>query len=178
MNPLSSIEDGTKRFRSPTIPWRLARRITAGLTVAALAVLIVQHCLVPPLTVERIDDAEWGFQTLLAGTDQAWLFRYRGGLVDCWLEEERNNGVNIIQTVAMSQELKVPFEFDRSFRYGLIFIRLSFHEGQQVLELSPRAVHDDGTRSIRIGQKTRLTIPRGRAAFGVIGTEGQLRRPL
>jgi hypothetical protein len=86
--------------------------------------------------VERIDDAELGFRTLITGADGTWLFRYRGGLVDCWLEEDRDNGVNIIQTVAMSQELKVPFEVDRSFRYGLIFIRESSHDGQQVLELS------------------------------------------
>ena len=63
MDPLNSIEHGTKQFRASTIPWRRVLRITPGLAVAALAVIITQRYLVPPLTVERIDDAEWGFKT-------------------------------------------------------------------------------------------------------------------
>ena len=152
-------------------------RIIAGLAVAALAVVLAQRYLMPPLTVERIDDAERGFQTLLAGNDQAWLFRYRGGLMDCWLEEDRDNSVNIIQTVAISQELKVPFEVDRSFRYGLIFIKESSRDAQQVLEVSHWAVFGHNPPSTLIGQKTLVTIPRGQAAFGVYGTEGRRATP-
>jgi hypothetical protein len=152
---------------------------------SALAVLVFIAEMLGRLTVERITDVEWAFQALRGlpgGTNPAWLFRYRGGLVDCWLEEDMESGLKIKQTVAMSQELKDIFE-SGGFRYGLFLIE--YHPSSAALDLSHCAVFAEGTFFPHgspevLAPKTRLMLPaqgdRKRAFF--LSREGRLATPV
>jgi hypothetical protein len=81
--------------------------------------------------VERVDDSQWlpNPWSRLCG-----LFRYRGGLVDWWLEKGQEKSPEILQTVAMSKE--VVLEWSEGFKYALIFVKYSSHQGKGTLEIS------------------------------------------
>jgi hypothetical protein len=106
--------------------------------------------------VERVNDVEWAFRTL--GADQAWLFRYHGGLVDCWLEKGPEKSPEILQTVGLGKELELRGGKDRSvgFKSGLIFVKRSSQQGKDTLEISHWAVVANGTT---IGKTTVVPIP-------------------
>jgi len=133
--------------------------IAACGAAASLAVVQAIRYLRPPLIVERIEEAEWAFKTLLGEEhSNVWLFRYRGGLADCWLQQDwgGGRGVDIIQTVAMSQECP-PWDLKRGIRYGLTLIRDVDSEEGYALELSHWFMIKDG--GTYVGQKTLIPIP-------------------
>lgn len=146
--------------------------IVACVVVAILTVALALHFREPPLTVERIEDAEWAFKTLLGDTNfiqPAWLFRYRGGLVDCWLEERSTNGLNITQTVPISQDVRKYTEISGPLRYGLILVRATLVDGRQAVELSHVAFFRG--HSTLPSQKTLVIIPgsEGESSFAAGG---------
>jgi hypothetical protein len=134
-------------------------RIAAYIALAVLCAVLGNHYLRPGITVERVDDAEWGFRTL--GANDAWLFRYRGGLVDCWMEKGPEKSPEIQQTLALSQDLK---DLSAGFKYGLIFLKRSSHQGEATLELSHWAVIANGTM---IGKTAVVRIPEENTRTGV-----------
>ena len=123
--------------------------------------------------MERVEDAD--FALAVVGVE-GWLFRYSGGLIDCWFEEDADGNKTILESIPISTEITPLFykgSPPREFKHGLVFVRQLSGDQGDIWEVSHRwDLLMEGGWTGMSGKQIRLTIRPPKGNFTLVTAGG------